>query len=177
MSDSAEHPDRSERAEDGAQPPPDPDAWAEACAEDLAAERARRRARYGPEPGSAAEELRRLAEAVGDRLAEFGRPLLGSAGTAAVEGVAKQFARQAKDTVDPVLRRNPEVVDHLAAAGGELLAAYRAAVGEAERRWTERAGEQPPAEGPSFEKDGPEPSERQPIDLDDPEDPPPSGRP
>ena len=41
----------------------DSDAWAKACAEDLEAEKARRRARYGPPPGSAAEELRKLVDA------------------------------------------------------------------------------------------------------------------
>ncbi|MGW1078506.1 DUF5304 family protein [Kitasatospora sp. NPDC002522] len=48
---------------------------------------------------------------------------------------------------------NPEVYGHLAAAGGELLAAYRAAVAGHERRWsapqhaeTERVDLDEPAE-------------------------------
>ncbi|MFJ1752527.1 DUF5304 family protein [Kitasatospora sp. NPDC088134] len=44
---------------------------------------------------------------------------------------------------------NPEVYGHLAAAGGELLAAYRAAVAGHERRWS-----------------GPEPAEAERVDLD-----------
>ena len=44
------------------------DAWATACEEDLIAEKARRRARYGPPPGSAAEELRKLVDTVADKL-------------------------------------------------------------------------------------------------------------
>ncbi|MFJ5231625.1 DUF5304 family protein [Kitasatospora sp. NPDC088391] len=44
---------------------------------------------------------------------------------------------------------NPEVYGHLASAGGELLAAYRAAVAGHERRWS-----------------GPEPTEAERVDLD-----------
>ncbi|MBO8186041.1 DUF5304 domain-containing protein [Streptomyces spirodelae] len=117
---------------------PDPDAWATACEEDLDAERARRRAQYGPPPTSAAEELRRLADAVTEKVAEFGKPLMGAAGSAAAQGMAEQLFKQAKAAVEPVVERNPQVFDHLAAAGSELLAAYRSAVQEAERRWTER---------------------------------------
>ncbi len=47
-----------------------------------------------------------------------------------------QVVRQAKAAVEPVVERNPEVFDHLAAAGSELLAAYRSAVEAQERRWT-----------------------------------------
>jgi hypothetical protein len=109
----------------------DSDAWATACEEDLAAERERRRERYGTPPGSAAEELRRLADAVTGKLAELGVPLTGSAARQFAE-----FADRARAVVEPVVERNPEVFDHLAAAGGELLAAYRAAVTDQERRWT-----------------------------------------
>jgi len=110
----------------------DPDAWATACEEDLAAERERRRERYGTPPGSAAEELRRLADAVAGKLSELGAPL---AGPDARE-VFQQIAAQARAVVEPVVERNPRVFEHLAAAGGELLAAYRAAVEGQERRWT-----------------------------------------
>ncbi|MGW3571820.1 DUF5304 domain-containing protein [Streptomyces sp. NPDC000941] len=111
----------------------DPDAWERACAEDLAAERARRRAREsGHEPGSAAEELRKLAEAVADRLAGAQAPLAGTA----VQGAVQHLIAQAKAAVEPVIERNPEVFDHLATAGTELLAAYRAAVQGQEQRWT-----------------------------------------
>ncbi|MFF4184045.1 DUF5304 domain-containing protein [Streptomyces sp. NPDC001691] len=119
-------------------PAPDADAWAEACAEDLAAEKARRRAQYGSEPGSAAEELRKLLDAVTDKVSglfEGPSPLSGLSGFAA-QGAVQQLISQAKSAVEPVIERNPEVFDHLAAAGSELLAAYRSAVEGHERRWT-----------------------------------------
>lgn len=114
----------------------DADAWATACEEDLAAEKARRRAEYGQTHGSAAEELRRLADAVSEKVAELGKPFGGTMASAAAQGVAQQLIAQAKAAIEPVVERNPHVFDHLAAAGGELLAAYRAAVQEAEGRWT-----------------------------------------
>ncbi|GGT94909.1 DUF5304 domain-containing protein [Streptomyces violascens] len=116
-------------------PAPDADAWAEACAEDLAAEKARRRAQYGSPPGSAAEELRKLLDAVTDKVAGIfeGPSSLSGLGT---QGAVQQLISQAKSAVEPVIERNPEVFDHLAAAGNELLAAYRSAVEGHERRWT-----------------------------------------
>ena len=106
-----------------------------ACAEDLAAEKARRRAEYGPPPGSAAEELRKLLDAVTDKVAGiFAGP--SSLSGLAAQGAVQQLISQAKSAVEPVIERNPEVFDHLAAAGGELLAAYRSAVERHERRWT-----------------------------------------
>ncbi|WP_432135585.1 MULTISPECIES: DUF5304 domain-containing protein [unclassified Streptomyces] len=116
----------------------DADAWATACAEDLAAEKARRRTEYGPPPGSAAEELRKFVDAVADRLSGLRSPLLGSVAGPAAEQVVRQVVRQAKAAVEPVIERNPDVIDHLAAAGGELLAAYRSAVQSHEHRWTTR---------------------------------------
>ncbi|MCX2967658.1 MULTISPECIES: DUF5304 family protein [Streptomyces] len=135
---------------------PDADAWAEACAEDLAAERARRRARGGPEPAGAAEELRRLAETVADRLAG----LAGSVGGAAGPGQdwARQLADGARAAVEPVVQRNPEVFEHLSAAGSELLAAYRSAVAGQERRWTRDARDTGRAAGPGPSSGGAEPS-------------------
>ncbi|MEU5050956.1 DUF5304 domain-containing protein [Streptomyces sp. NPDC021096] len=120
---------------------PDPDAWERACAEDLAAENARRRAGSGQgyEPGSAAEELRRLVDAVADKVSAFQLPLAG----AAAQGAVQQFIAQAKAAVEPVIERNPEVFDHLASAGSELMAAYRAAVHGQEARWTR---DEPPHE-------------------------------
>ncbi|MFD8692593.1 DUF5304 domain-containing protein [Streptomyces sp. NPDC059651] len=117
--------------------PTDDDAWAQACAEDLAAEKARRRAEYGPPPGSAAEELRKLVDAVTDKLGTLSTPLLGAGAQSAVQQVIKQ----AKSAVEPVIERNPDVFDHIAAAGSELLAAYRSAVEGQERRWTQGAGD------------------------------------
>jgi len=122
----------------------DPDAWERACAEDLAAEKERRRAREGggEEPGSAAEELRKLADAVAEKLAGFQTPLAGTA----VEGAVQQLIAGAKAAVEPVIERNPDVFEHLASAGSELLAAYRAAVTGQEERWT-RGGDDGGASG------------------------------
>ncbi|WP_327366931.1 DUF5304 domain-containing protein [Streptomyces sp. NBC_01217] len=117
--------------------PVDDDAWAKACAEDLEAEKARRRAQYGPPPGSAAEELRKLVDAVADKISSLQTPLLG----AAAQGTVQQIIKQAKSAVEPVIERNPDVFDHIAAAGSELLAAYRSAVEGQERRWTRGAGD------------------------------------
>ncbi|MFI9174394.1 DUF5304 domain-containing protein [Streptomyces lincolnensis] len=119
----------------------DADAWATACAEDLAAEKARRRTEYGPPPGSAAEELRKLVDTVAEKLDKLsGRqsPLLGAVAGPAAQQVVKQVVQQAKAAVEPVIERNPDVFDHLAAAGNELLAAYRSAVQAQEGRWTSR---------------------------------------
>ncbi|WP_405410314.1 DUF5304 family protein [Streptomyces decoyicus] len=158
MSDATERP-ADRRAE------PDADAWAAACAEDLAAEKARHRAAHGPQPGSATEELRKLAEAVTDKLA--GIQLPGALGGIAAQGAVSQLFKQAKAAVEPVIERNPHLFDHLAAAGSELLAAYRSAVESSERRWTRddldegadgRRGDDP------RDDDGPAGTER--IDLD-----------
>ncbi|MFI9758327.1 DUF5304 domain-containing protein [Streptomyces sp. NPDC051963] len=119
----------------------DADAWATACAEDLAAEKARRRAAYGPPPGSAAEELRKLVDTVADKLSGLQSPLLGAVAGPAAEQVVRQVVQQAKAAVEPVIERNPDIFDHLAAAGNELLAAYRSAVQAQERRWTGRTDE------------------------------------
>ncbi|MEV5973587.1 DUF5304 domain-containing protein [Streptomyces sp. NPDC051921] len=111
----------------------DSDAWADACAEDLEAEKARRRARRGEEPGTPAEEFRKLFEAVADKLGgTFGGSLADGQAAATVQ----QVVNQAKALVEPVIERNPQVFDHLAAAGNELLAAYRSAVQGQEARWT-----------------------------------------
>ncbi|KUL39216.1 DUF5304 domain-containing protein [Streptomyces regalis] len=139
----------------------DADAWATACAEDLAAEKARRRAEYGPPPGSAAEELRKLVDAVADKLSTLQSPLLGAVAGPAAQQVVKQVVEQAKAAVEPVIERNPDVFDHLAAAGNEILAAYRSAVQAQERRWT--TGDQDPDERRDRGDDA-GPGER--IDLD-----------
>ncbi|MGF1339894.1 DUF5304 domain-containing protein [Streptomyces flavovirens] len=135
--------------------PADDDAWAQACAEDLEAEKARRRAEYGPPPGSAAEELRKLFDAVADKVSSLRSPLLG----AAAQGTVQQVIRQAKSAVGPVIERNPGVFDHLAAAGNELLAAYRSAVEGQEGRWTQgtegASGTTRPASGAAPDPTGP----------------------
>ncbi|MFE1177251.1 DUF5304 domain-containing protein [Streptomyces sp. NPDC058773] len=158
MSDATERP-ADRKAE------PDADAWATACAEDLAAEKARHRAAHGPQPGSAAEELRKLAEAVTDKLS--GIQLPGALGGIAAQGAVNQLFKQAKAAVEPVIERNPDIFDHLAAAGSELLAAYRSAVTGSERRWTrDDTGDRPEAsrEDDPRDDDGPTGTER--IDLD-----------
>ncbi|MFG3493700.1 DUF5304 domain-containing protein [Streptomyces sp. NPDC047928] len=134
---------------------PDPDAWARACAEDLAAEKARRRGTGGPPPGSAAEELRKLVDAVADKVTSLGNPLLG----AGAQGTVRHLVDQAKSAIEPVIERNPQVFDHLAAAGGELLAAYRSAVEGHERRWTH-------GPRPEDEKNDEGPGGSEHIDLD-----------
>ncbi|MFJ4618476.1 DUF5304 domain-containing protein [Streptomyces sp. NPDC088812] len=145
----------------------DDDAWATACAEDLAAEKARRQDRNGPPPGSAAEELRKFVDTVADKLAGLqSSPLLGAVAGPAAQQVVRQVVQQAKAAVEPVVERNPDVFDHLAKAGGELLAAYRSAVQHQETRWTARAHD--PAQDPRGRPEGDEgtggPGQR--IDLD-----------
>jgi hypothetical protein len=95
----------------------DADAWATACAEDLEAEKARRRAEYGPPPGSAAEELRRLVDTVADKLSALQSPLFGQVAGPAAQQVVRQVVQQAKAAVEPVIER-------------------RSAVQNQERRWT-----------------------------------------
>ncbi|GGW90724.1 hypothetical protein GCM10010297_10570 [Streptomyces malachitofuscus] len=114
------------------------DAWATAVAEDLEAEKARRRAQHGPPAGSAADELKKLVDAVADKLSGLQSPLFGAVAGPAAQQVVRQVVQQAKAAVEPVIERNPDVFDHLAAAGNELLAAYRSAVQDQERRWTSR---------------------------------------
>ncbi|MFI6246270.1 DUF5304 domain-containing protein [Streptomyces sp. NPDC051016] len=126
----------------------DDDAWATACAEDLAAEKARRRTQYGPPPGSAAEELRKLVDAVADKLSGLQTPLLGAVAGPAAQQVVRQVVQQAKNAVEPVIERNPDVFDHLAAAGSELLAAYRSAVQAQETRWTSGSPDKGEGTGP-----------------------------
>jgi hypothetical protein len=145
----------------GAAPGADADAWATACAEDLAAEKDRRRSSYGPPPGSAAEELRKLVDAVAEKLSGLQSPLLGAVGGPAAQQAVRQVVEQAKAAVEPVIERNPDVFGHLAAAGSELLAAYRSAVQAREKRWT--TGESDPRDrGDRGDGSGP----GQHIDLD-----------
>ena len=141
--------DATERPAEDRSPTPDADAWATACAEDLAAERARRRAAGRPGAGSAAEELRRLADVVLERLSSLPAPLAGLAAQHAV----RNLVDQARAAVEPVVERHPQLFDHLAAAGSELVAAYRAAVEDQERRWTRGAHGEPPASGGTADGD------------------------
>lgn len=151
---------------DATEKPVDADAWEKACAEDLAEEKARRRAEHGAPPGSAAEELKKLVDAVADKLSGFSgaqAPFLGSVAQGTAEQAARQVVRQVRNAVEPVIERNADVFDHLAAAGSELLAAYRSAVEGQERRWTKASQEPRPPEPRKPEDEGPG-GER--IDLD-----------
>ncbi|WP_329133453.1 DUF5304 domain-containing protein [Streptomyces sp. NBC_00670] len=138
----------------------DADAWATATAEDLAEEQARRKAQYGAPSGSAAEELRRFVDTVADRLTGLQSPLFGAAASGAAQQMVDQVVRQARAVVEPVIERNPDVFDHLAAAGTELLAAYRSAVQAQEGRWTARDQ----GTDPRKDDEGPGPGEH--IDVD-----------
>ncbi|RMI37018.1 DUF5304 family protein [Streptomyces triticirhizae] len=115
-------------------PADDADPWAAACAEDLAAERERRRAAFGPERPDPTEELRRLADALTGRLGELGSRL------PQVGLLAKPLASQARAAIDPMIERNADAIQHLASAGQELLAAYRSAVLGQEGRWSRPDG-------------------------------------
>ncbi|MFE9421868.1 DUF5304 family protein [Kitasatospora sp. NPDC006697] len=53
-----------------------------------------------------------------------------------VRKLATAVGEQAQQAFGRFREENPEVVRHLAAAGSELLAAYRAAVSGHERRWS-----------------------------------------
>ncbi|MFD3548111.1 DUF5304 domain-containing protein [Streptomyces sp. NPDC058655] len=144
--------------------PTDDDAWAKACAEDLAAEKERLRGQGGTGAGgtgTAAEELFKLFEAVADKVSGLNNPLLG----AAAQGAVRQFVNQARTAAQPVVERNPEVFDHLAAAGSELLAAYRSAVEGHERRWT-RNEPPTPRRASDPRGDGPDAGPDEHIDLD-----------
>jgi hypothetical protein len=129
-------------------PAVDADAWAAACAEDL----------------QAAEELRKLVDTVADKLSGLQSPLLGAVAGPAAQQVVRQVVQQAKAAVEPVIERNPDVFDHLAAAGGELLAAYRSAVQAQERRWTGRDDDARARDERRDDDGGTGPGER--IDLD-----------
>ncbi|MFD8236141.1 DUF5304 domain-containing protein [Streptomyces sp. NPDC059696] len=144
----------------------DADAWATACNEDLQAEKDRRRAQYGTPPGSAAEELRKLVDTVAEKLSGARSPLLGAVAGPAAQQVVRQVVQQAKDAVEPVIERNPDVFDHLAAAGNELLAAYRSAVQAQERRWTGRDARDDPRDQDERRDGGDDAGPGERIDLD-----------
>ncbi|NJP69200.1 DUF5304 family protein [Streptomyces spiramenti] len=139
---------------DAHQPPFDDDAWATACEEDLRAERARRRsAGNGSEP---VDELRHFFDTVAQRLGQFGG---GPAGW-----VAADAADKARAAVDPVLERHRDTIGHLARAGDEVAAAFRAAFTPQQQRDAEGTaapedGTRPGSgeSGPTSPSDGPKP--------------------
>ncbi|NJQ06125.1 DUF5304 family protein [Streptomyces lonarensis] len=115
---------------DAHRPPFDDDAWATACEEDLAAERARRRAAgRGSEP---VDELRHFFDTVTQRLGQFAG---GPAGWVAADAAGK-----ARAAVDPVLERHRDTIGHLARAGDELAAAFRAAFTPQQQQDTDGKG-------------------------------------
>ncbi|MGW6914026.1 DUF5304 family protein [Kitasatospora sp. NPDC054939] len=90
---------------------------------------------FGPELGPLVDEVRRFAGTLGQKAQEAGADAL-----ITLSGLT-----------DRLRERQPEVYGHLAAAGGELLAAYRAAVAGHERDWT--AGEGARAERIDLDRD------------------------
>ena len=80
---------------------------------------------FGPELGPLVEEVRKFASAVGGKVDEAASVLGGGDGMRGLQQLAA-----------PLRSKHPEVYGHLIAAGGELLAAYRAAVTASERRWS-----------------------------------------
>ncbi|MCX5213398.1 DUF5304 domain-containing protein [Kitasatospora sp. NBC_00240] len=94
---------------------------------------------FGPELGLLVDEVRRLARAVGEKAEEAGVPqfaaaALGSLGSLASGGSPGSLG-SLSELPGALRAKHPEVYGHLSAAGGELLAAYRAAVSGHERRW------------------------------------------
>ena len=80
---------------------------------------------FGPELGPLVDEVRKFASAIGGKVDEAASALGGGDGMRGLQQLAA-----------PLRSKHPEVYGHLIAAGGELLAAYRAAVTASERRWT-----------------------------------------
>jgi hypothetical protein len=81
---------------------------------------------FGPELAPLVDEVRKFASAVGGKVSEASSALNGGDGMQGLQQLAA-----------PLRSKHPEVYGHLIAAGGELLAAYRAAVAASERRWTQ----------------------------------------
>ncbi|MEZ0066642.1 hypothetical protein ABIA32_002654 [Streptacidiphilus sp. MAP12-20] len=126
----------SEKREDG-------DVWAEAVAEqqlhetepvpvskdEPAAEPKAQEAPTGPELpfgadlGPLVDEVRKFASAVGEKVS-------------AVSNGGSDPMEVLQNLAAPLRTKNPAVYGHLLAAGGELIAAYRAAVSASERRWS-----------------------------------------
>jgi Family of unknown function (DUF5304) len=80
---------------------------------------------FGAELGPLVEEVRKFASAVGGKVDEAASALGTGDGMRGLQQLAA-----------PLRSKHPEVYGHLIAAGGELLAAYRAAVTASERRWS-----------------------------------------
>ncbi|MFC5906439.1 DUF5304 family protein [Streptacidiphilus monticola] len=72
------------------------------------------------------DEVRKFATALGDKVGQASSAISGG-------GDPMQVLQ---NLAAPLRTKNPAVYGHLLAAGGELLAAYRAAVSASERRWS-----------------------------------------
>ena len=113
----------------------DEDVWAQAVAEDAAQQQEQGESKakpespasdlFGPELAPLVDEVRKFAAAVSGKVSEASSVLNGDG----IQGLQQLAA--------PLRSKHPEVYGHLIAAGGELLAAYRAAVAASERRWTQ----------------------------------------
>jgi hypothetical protein len=79
---------------------------------------------FGPELAPLVDEVRRFASSVSEKVTALG------SGAADPMEVLQNLAA-------PLRSKSPAVYGHLLAAGGELIAAYRAAVSASERRWAE----------------------------------------
>lgn len=93
---------------------------------------------FGPELSPLVDEVRKFAATLGEKVTAASSAVGGGDALGALQGLAA-----------PLRSKHPEVYGHLIAAGGELLAAYRAAVSASEKRWT-----------------APGPAASEPIDLD-----------
>jgi hypothetical protein len=80
---------------------------------------------FGPELSPLVDEVRRFAATLGEKVTAASASVSSGDSLGALQGLAA-----------PLRSKHPEVYGHLIAAGGELLAAYRAAVAASERRWT-----------------------------------------
>ncbi|MEY9875963.1 hypothetical protein ABH931_005470 [Streptacidiphilus sp. MAP12-33] len=78
---------------------------------------------FGQDLGPLVDEVRRFASAVTEKVTAL------SSGSSDPMEVLQNLAA-------PLRSSSPAVYGHLLAAGGELIAAYRAAVSASERRWT-----------------------------------------
>ena len=85
---------------------------------------------FGPEFGPLVDEVRRFANAVGEKAQEAGAQQFAAAALGSLASLA--------ELPGTLREKHPEVYGHLSAAGGELLAAYRAVVAGHERRWSSR---------------------------------------
>lgn len=80
-----------------------------------------------PDLGPLVDEVRRIAGVLGEKVTQAQEAVRGGSGDPML--VLQNLAA-------PLRTKNPAVYGHLLAAGGELIAAYRAVVTSAERKWS-----------------------------------------